>query len=231
MQVYELKEFFEKIGYNWLNDMDRIEEICRLTKTRYKENPPKGFLDYGCEQPFFLKAVAEYATSKKVLEIGTGRGTGAYSMALADCVEMITTLDIVPFTQKQHTAIGYENAFASNSDLNYLIPYPEKSKIEFRLAPGFEREVEYDLAFIDGDHTNESVVRNDFEMCKHVLDNGGIIIWDDYGQSEFVVKQIVDSIPDVNTILVEFRGHLFSDKEPEKMIGDVIMTKHNFFEE
>jgi len=234
METFDLKSFFKKIGYDWRKDVFQIEEICRLTKTRVMNPKPESMLRAGMEQAFVLKSIADYKKSKRFFEIGTGRGTGSFSVALSQTIDYITTVDIVPFEQKSNTAIEYEQAYASNADLFYLVPFEEKNKINFVMRHEATRDSDCDLAFIDGDHTNPSIIVEDFEMVEHILDDGGVILWDDYDPNQFVVKRVIEKICDkidVELILVEFRGHLFSGMEPEDGSGEIIMTKGGFFNE
>ena len=53
-QTIELNEFFELIKYDFEQDFENIEEICKLTKTRPKNVFQEFFMDYGSEQPFLI---------------------------------------------------------------------------------------------------------------------------------------------------------------------------------
>ena len=109
--------------------------------------------------------------AKNFFEIGTGRGTASYAVSLSESVDSISTIDIIPFEQKRIEAIGYEQAQVSNSDLYDLIKFPEKSKINFRERSQFvevlknKPENGYDLFFIDGNHTDFDVIKEDYLMC------------------------------------------------------------------
>ena len=73
---------------------------------------------------------------------------------------------------------------------------------------------------------NESIILNDFEVCMKVVKDGGHIVWDDYDPNQFKVKDIVDAISkkyNFECKLVEFRGHMFGERTPEKNAGEVIM--------
>ena len=239
MIKYNLEDFFTAVNYDWKKDSDVIEEICRLTKTRIKNPVPDKILSGGMEQVFFLKACTDYFKPKNILEIGTGRGTGSFAMALTDSVENIHTVDIIPHTEKQYTAIGYEAANASVSDLNRLIKGEEKEKITFYERHPYEvinknTPPEIDFAFIDGEHTNKDVIKSDFELCKRVLDKNGVIVWDDYDENkdEYQVKNVIADIReeyDVEVFLVQFRNHLFGDN-PEKDSGEIVMFKKGLYE-
>lgn len=235
MKTYDLNSFFEIINYNFKKDASVISEICRYTKTRPKIKPPDSILSRGVEQTFLIKAVAEWSKAKSFFEIGTGRGTACYATALVPRIENILTLDILPFDFKRQTAIDYKPAHVSNEDIYNMIPFEQKQKIRFSLRKDVipvgkktPDENEYDLCFIDGDHTNSRVIFEDFVNCMRLMSDDGIIIWDDYGQPQYAVKKVVDKIlekdPSWHSVLIEQRGHLFGG-DPEKKVGMVLMSK------
>ena len=58
------------------------------------------------------------------------------------------------------------------------------------------------------------------------MKKNGIIIWDDYDPHKFEVKNVVNEIIKKYKFeceLIEFRGHLFGAKAPEKQAGEIIM--------
>ena len=82
------------------------------------------------------------------------------------------------------------------------------------------------MCFIDGCHEDASVIREDFNTCLSLVKDGGYIIWDDYDPSRFEVKNVVDDICEkfkYESELIEFRGHIFGDKTPERGAGEVLM--------
>jgi len=192
------------------------------------------------EQPFLINAVAHWKGCSSFFEVGTGRGTACYSIALLDSLETIRTIDIIPFDMKRNEAIGYEPAFVSNKDLYEMIPFKEKSKIEFyhRNQVGdilAKSSQGYDLLFIDGNHSDAGVILEDFEICRSVLNDNSIIIWDDYDTTKFAVCPVIEMVqskyPEYDTLLVEFRGHLFDNKPHEKNAGMVLMKVGKFDED
>jgi predicted O-methyltransferase YrrM len=236
MKTYDLKTFFDLIKYDWKKDVTELREICRLTKTRVKNPPPDEFLLSGTEQTFLIKAVAEWLTAERFFEIGTGRGTASYAVSLLESIKNITTLDIVPIEQKMNTAIAHRPAVVSNLDILNLIPWDCKTKIDFKLRKDFlpirtnslTEENKFDFCFIDGDHTDKRTIVEDFVNCTRVVKQDGVILWDDYGQPQFRVKEVVDRVLESdsswNALLVEQRGHLFG-KTGEKDVGVVVMSK------
>lgn len=239
MKTLSLNEFFNKINYNWAKDKEQIKTICHYTKTRVNPNKTEVSLDWGTEQTFLIKAIAEWINAKSFFEIGTGRGTACYAVSLISHIKDIHTIDILQFNQKFSTAIGYKPANVSLSDIRNLIPFPEKSKISFHhrkeclsLQKQFPKH--FDLCFIDGDHTNKSVILEDYAICQKLMKDNGIILWDDYDPDRFVVKEIVEELskdPSLDIVLIEQRGHLFNDKPIEHGKGVVLMKKGKLFDE
>ena len=238
MKTTNLIEFFNEISYDWTQDKDKIECICKYTKTRVKPNlARKPFqFPYGSEQTFLIKAIAEWSKAKNFFEIGTGRGTAAYAVSLVPAIEQIYTLDIIPFDQKMNTAIDYQAATVSNSDLYNMIPFEEKQKIIFQQRRGTTGEwgmtnlpdgTLFDVSFIDGNHSDPSIIIQDFLLCQKVMKPNGWIIWDDYSPREHQVKPVVDATlkryPNTTATLIEFRGHLFDQQHKERDSGVVLM--------
>jgi len=238
MKTLSLNEFFEEVGYDWKEDRDNIETICHYTKTRVNANMTGAKLTWGTEQTFLIKAVAEWANAKSFFEIGTGRGTACYALSLIPEIEDIHTVDILNFKQKFSTAIGFKPANVSLCDIREMIPFKEKSKVKFHHRKEFVNlkskfHNHFDVAFIDGDHDNKAVILEDYDVCKHLVKDDGIILWDDYDNDRFSVKGIVDGLlesdPELSAVLVEQRGHLFNEKPPEKDKGVVIMKRGKLF--
>ena len=182
-----------------------------------------------------LKSVGEWTRARSFFEIGTGRGTASYAIALLPHIERVTTLDVIPFEKKLESAIGHRPAFVSNKDIYDLVADDSKEKISFKVRseeiPAKENipeEEKFDFCFIDGDHTSPRIILEDFVTCTRVMKNDGVIVWDDYGQPEYSVKTVVDRIlevdPSWNATLVSFRGHLFG-AERERDQGIVLMSK------
>ena len=167
MKTINLEEYFNKVGYNWKDDLNKLSTICHFTKTRVDPNKEEGVMSFGAEQCFLVKSVVQSIKAEKFFEIGTGRGTACYSVALEETVEDVVTIDIVSHFQKKREAIGYKEAVVSNDDIYQMIPFDEKEKIKFKHTsevPFFvdEMEGEFDVAFIDGNHTDVEVILNDF---------------------------------------------------------------------
>ena len=234
MKITNLKEYFERINYDWKADLNKLSTICHFTKTRHEPNTQEGQMSLGAEQCFLVKSIVSNIGANKFFEIGTGRGTACYSVSLEETIEEIVTVDIVSHYQKKKEAIGYREAIVSNSDLYEMIPFEEKEKIKFKHTsevPFFIQEFigEFDVAFIDGDHTNTNIIRNDFELCNKMVRDGGIILFDDYHPEKFAVKEVADKIleenPNFKAELVCFHGHLFDEDRKVENNGILVVTK------
>lgn len=234
MRTLNLQEFFDIAGYDWRKDEEQMRTICHYTKTRVNPDMTEVRLAWGTEQTFLVKAIAEWINAKSFFEIGTGRGTACYALSLIPSVRDIHTVDILDFKQKFSTAIGFKPANVSLADIREMIPYSEKDKVHFhhrrelfQLRQSYPKH--FDLAFIDGDHSNKAVILEDYAVCKDIVKDDGIILWDDYDPERFAVKPIIEELLAADTtldaVLVEQRGHLFNDKPAEKDKGVVIMKR------
>ena len=240
MQTLNLKEFFNIIGYDWKKDKEQIKTICHYTKTRVNPNITEIKLGFGTEQTFLIKAIAEWINAESFFEIGTGRGTACYTVSLIPSINKIHTVDILEFNQKFSTAIGHKPVNISLAGIRKMIPFQEKNKIHFHhrrefpsLRQNFQKQ--FDLAFIDGNHTDKAVILEDYSICQDLVKDNGIILWDDWDEERFAVKGIVEELlikdPSLDAILVEQRGHLFPDKPAEKNKGVVLMKRGKLFDE
>ena len=236
MRVTDLLEFFKKNNYDWEKDKEALGIICGLTKTRPDPNKKSGSFSYGQEQPFLVKCVASALKADSFFEIGTGRGTACYAVSLEQTIESIVTVDIIRHHQKKNEAINYQPANVSNADIYDMMPYGQKKKISFKHTtdiPSIVEEMEgmFDLAFIDGNHTDLKTIIKDFYVCNKLVKDGGTIIFDDYHQSKFAVKRVVDEIlkrnPNFQAELVCQHGHLFECENRTKAVdhGVVIVKK------
>lgn len=231
MKEYGLIEFFNLIDYNYTKDLENLGTICKYTKTRIKSGMsqihPFPFVR-GMEQTFFIKAVLEWFNARSFFEIGTGRGTASYAAAIIPEIEKITTIDIIPFQQKTNTAVNFQPAFVSNKDIYDLIPFSEKRKILFKTRDHVEKQDDFDVCFIDGNHDHTRTILEDLIYCRKVMRDDGIIIWDDYDQTRYSVKKVVDALLEkeegLQAIWIHTRGHLFGENE-ETDAGIVLMRK------
>jgi len=234
MKTTNLVDYFERIGYEWKDDLNKLSTICHFTKTRHNPEKNEGDMSFGAEQCFFIKSVANSIEATKFFEIGTGRGTACYAVSLEEEIDEIVTVDIISHFQKKNEAIGYRSAVVSNEDLYEMIPFEEKEKIKFKHVsevPFFlgEMEGEFDLAFIDGNHTDTEIIENDFNVCNELVREGGVILFDDYHPEKFAVKEVADKVlkrnPSFKAELVCFHGHLFDQDRKVDDYGILVVTK------
>tara|TARA_B100001094_G_scaffold19044_2_gene16305 strand:- start:7912 stop:8634 length:723 start_codon:yes stop_codon:yes gene_type:complete len=237
MKTVKLTDFFDKVGYDWEKDKEELNVICRLTKTRPDNERVQGQFSHGQEQPFFIKALAEHIKAESFFEIGTGRGTACYAVALNDDMKEVRTFDIVPHEKKKHEAIDYKPAFVSNADLYEMMPYKQKEKITFDMRYNIKDLLEthqnkFDLCFIDGNHSDPRVILEDFYLCHKLLKQDGVIIFDDYHPNKHAVKKVVDATLasekfNYNGFLVTAHGHLFEDKGVAEDYGMVVYSERD----
>ena len=234
MKTTNLEDYFKRLGYNWKDDLSKLSTICHYTKTRVNPNKNEGDMSFGAEQCFLVKAIANNIKSERFFEIGTGRGTACFAVALEESIEEVVTIDIISHFQKKKEAIGYREAVVSNEDIYHMIPFDQKEKIKFKHVsevPFFvdEMEGEFDLAFIDGNHTDVNIILNDFNIANKLVRDGGIILFDDYHPTKFAVKEVVDKVlsenPSFKSELVCFHGHLFEQDRKVSDTGIVVVTK------
>jgi len=219
------------------SETEKLFEVNKITKTRNDSKKKNIREHYGIEQSFVLYNVAKKYKCKNMLEIGTGRGTGSYSVSLLEHVKRVDTFDIIEHTKKVPMAVNFKSFYGSNKDLYNMIKYEEKGKINFKHINELNsiylknNENKFDMAFIDGNHTNYNIIMNDFKNCLKLTNDEGIIVFDDYGNFPVVtrvVNDIMEKYSDFKYIMVPFRGHYFkewSKGEEEKGSGEVLCFK------
>ena len=235
MEKATLLDLFQKLGYNWNNDLEKISYICKHTKTRKNPNLSKFVMPYGSEQTFLIKAVLDSVGCKKYFEIGTGRGTSAYAASLSPTVNEIITLDKIPFSKKRSMAINYKEKTLSMKDLNELIEVETKQKIEFlhsskKFVLAITNFSKFNVVFIDGNHDNRLIIYLDFLISWMLIKKNGVIIFDDYELNRFKVKAVVDTLRKLfksyNFFLIHTRGFLFEKSNIDNKNGMVLMCRN-----
>lgn len=147
----------------------------------------------------FLQEVVENGC-KIVLEIGSAEGGLSY--IFSELFTKVVALDIY------HTA-GYDKGNIIRFTLNSNNPGDSIKRIE-ELGP-------YDLIFIDGNHSYETV-KNDYEIYSPLLDFGGIIAFHDIKDTEIqrrngcFVNQFVKELQEAN---LHFSTKIFSNSDEE----------------
>ena len=234
MNNISIIDLFKKTDFNIDEIKEKLFKINLITKTRPDVTKKLCIEQYGIEQSFLLYYIAKTHNAKNFVEIGTGRGTTSFSIALQNNIENIDTFDIIPFDTKFNTAVNFKPFYGSIKDLHDLIPYEEKKKINFlnisKLNSTYlaKNKNKFDMAFIDGNHSDKDIIMKDFLNCLHLTKKDGIIVFDDYGNFPVVtnvINDIVKQYKQYNYFLVPFRGHIFMTEKSCFKSGEVILFK------
>jgi predicted O-methyltransferase YrrM len=126
-----------------------------------------------------LSALVRLHEAKSILEVGTGYGLSALTMALSQRVPQLSTID---YFEPQAT-IGAANILANSSQIE-CIKAPKEEALP-RLANGDRR---FDFVFHDGGHDGDAYV-SDFEVILPCLEKGSIYIIDDIGWDDGSKRQ------------------------------------------
>ena len=235
MKTSNIKDLFTNNNFDYKKNEDKILKICEITKTRVDPNKKNIKEHYGIEQSFIIHFLANVFKSESFFEIGTGRGTASYSISLCDTMKKINTFDIIPFERNFQTAVNFKSFFGSNKDLYDLIPFKKKEKIKFLHIKelnekyNVENKNKYDMAFIDGNHSNYNIIMNDFINSNNIVKDDGIIVFDDYGNFPVVTKVVNDIMKkhkEYEYLYVPFRGYLFMPDKKDEKSGEVILFKN-----
>jgi predicted O-methyltransferase YrrM len=194
----ELPQFGEWLKH--FNDAARRERVWQLgLLTGLRAEKDGTFRPANFERGLVLDRLVELRKPKAILEIGTGRGLGAFAMAAAGRaygVEVeITTADIIPLAQPQDYALEVdgqrERRRASCAEIwaRHLDPElarrvkpltgPTTSTLPALLRDGNR----FDFIFIDAGHDLFSVA-HDLAYSAALLAPGGAILMDDFAPLE-----------------------------------------------
>lgn len=215
---------FDAIGeYTAKKARQRNQELYAKTGCFFRPNYERGMLAY---------AMVKRYKPKKILEIGFGRGYWSVCAAKA-----FFDLDI------EGSILSIDANFDPNhlNQMSKLFPEGWLSKIKMMkgrsmdLLPKIEEE--FDLIYIDGDHTYQGV-KTDWEMIKDKFK--GFVIFDDYhlpdhkDQPDIQVARAVDEIGDEYTkeMIVMDRLIFIDDRDEHrdkpKRYGQVIVRHPDF---
>ncbi len=111
---------------------------------------------------------------RRILEIGTGRGTTTAILALNHPNATIVTYDINPAAHENLR----KSPLASRIDMRLIDIHQDLERL--RAEPPF------DFIFVDGEHL-ESSVRRDSELAFSLLAPKGMIVWHDYSNSGWLL--------------------------------------------
>lgn len=154
-------------------DIDNVEKLTGTTWSDIKRPD--------LERGLVLLSLCREFKAKRCLDIGTAGFFSAKCMALSGAV--IDTIDIKGEQPSQEGI--YKNINFIKSDSKEIVP-----KLDY----------EYDVCFIDGDHSYETVrvdIRNCKKKCK-------VIVCHDFGNLADVTRAINEEI-DVKEIIIEDR--------------------------
>ena len=193
-----------KLGLgDWLKNFDdparreRVWQLGLLTGLRGEKDGtyrPANF-----ERGLVLDRIIELRKPRTVLEIGTGRGLGAFAMAAAARAHgseiAITTADIIPVAQRQDYAIEIagerQRVRASCAEIweKHLDPeltrriQPLTGPTTSTLPAALRAGRKFDFIFIDAGHDLFSVA-HDLAYSAALLAPGGAILMDDFAPLE-----------------------------------------------
>jgi hypothetical protein len=191
----------ESLG-SWLKNFadpvrrERIWKTGLLTGLRFEKE--KGFYPPNFERGLVLDRLVELRRPQRVLEIGTGRGLGSFTIATAaetygvDC--QVETCDLIPPTAPQEWALeidGRQEVRRTSCEEVWSQQFPNlrprvKSHTGRSTAtlPSLRKQgLKYDLIFIDAGHDLFSVA-HDLAYATLLLSPGGAILMDDFAPLE-----------------------------------------------
>lgn len=188
------------------DDWSELEEIARLTALRRDRNG-EYFISNFWRGPMLYSLVRKLKP-RLILELGTGRGYGAFAMAKAlvdgKLAGKLLTVDRTAADTRYDWA--YVNSDQENEITNISLnefwskhlPASLIERIEFRcgdtasvhkLLADHERQV--DLVFIDGDHSYSGVAL-DFFSSHSISARNAVFVFDDYSAtSGYGIRKLV----------------------------------------
>ena len=188
------------------NDWSELNEIAKLTALR-RDSGGEYFISNFWRGPMLYSLVRRLKPAL-ILELGTGRGYGAFCMAKAlvdgDIDGKLLTIDRTPGDATYDWA--YVNSDQENEITNISLnefwskhlPASLIERIEFRcgdtasvhkLLADQERQV--DLVFIDGDHSYSGVAL-DFFSSHSISARNAVFVFDDYSAtSGYGIRKLV----------------------------------------
>jgi len=164
------------------------------------------------ESGLLLYALVRHFKPTRILEIGTGRGYGAFCMALAlrdngTPDGKIITLDVYNYTQKQHWALddgggarveqlSLQDVWEKHldADLRAMVEHRQGFSSDGMAALLAAGDFKPQLVYIDGDHTY-TITRHDLYAAMLLADRPFRVLMDDYQPRSdlYGVRRLVDS--------------------------------------
>lgn len=174
-------------------------------------------------------AVRELRPGYKYLEIGSYLGGSIQPHLLDDKCGKIYSVDKRP--EVQPDARGYDWVYQNNSTARMieLLKGVAGNTDKITTLDGdtetikpAQIEEKIDLCFIDGEHTDEAVLR-DFKFCLDILNDNGAIMFHD---SQITYNGIAASIKYLEERGIKFHGYILPNLVFVVEIGDFPLHKH-----
>lgn len=192
-----------------------IGNVCAIRRTKQGK-----FFHRNYERAMLLLAVASKYKSTSVLEFGTGRGFAAVCLSMLQNITNITTIDKLDQTKTIQLVANLGIDKVKLDKINFI------SKNTLRLSSKDKEEIgkDFDLVFIDGEHTRVAV-KNDLEVALDCTTEDAVIVFDDYRNKHKGVKKYIKSL-EYDKILVYSDGWIYNNVMIAKH-GDADKVKDN----
>ena len=204
-----------------INELD-LELFAQITSQSTDEDK-RSLL--ACEM-----AVRELRSGYNYMEIGSYLGGSIQPYLLDEKCRRIYSIDKRPASQPD--ARGYDWFYLNNSTqrmLEMLGPVSENIE-KITTIDGDTRSIDpaviadkIQLSFIDGEHTDESVI-SDFMFCLRVLDDNGAIVFHD---AQITYNGIAACLRHLDELGVKFRAYVLPHVVFVVEIGEFPMHKHS----
>ncbi len=191
----EKKEYLKKkYGYNQLPTIDILELFPNFNETVNNFsflNGTSSVMDIA-----LLKALAKRFENCQYLEIGSWRGESIANVAeiASHCSAITLSEDEMRAKELSEDFIDVHGFFSKNLK-NISMYYHDSTTFDFS-----QLNETFDLIFIDGDHSYETIIKDTQNVLKLLKNENSIIVWHDYGYNSEVVRfsvlaGILDAIP------------------------------------